>query len=101
APLREPERGALSGDTQVAPQRELEPAGQAPAGDRGDRRLRGRQAREPERALGRAEARRERLDGLQVGAGAKGNAAGPGEDQGARVVVRLEALEALGEQLGG
>ena len=51
APLGEAELRARGRDAQVAPQRQLEPAGQAPAGDRGDRRLARRQAREPERAL--------------------------------------------------
>ena len=53
AALGEAERGALGGDPQVAPQRQLEAAGEAPAGDRGDRGLRRRPAREAERAVRR------------------------------------------------
>ena len=58
-------------------------------------------AGEAERALGQVQPRAERLDRLQVGAGAEGHAAGAGEDQHARVVVGLEALEGLAERLGG
>ena len=50
AALGEAERRALGGDPQVAPQRELEAAGQAPAADRGDRRLGRREAGEAQRA---------------------------------------------------
>ena len=89
------------GDPQVAPQRQLEPAGQAPAGDRGDRRLRRDHAREAERAARVVQARAEALDRLQVGAGAERHAAGAGEDQHARVVVGLEAVVGVGDQLGG
>ena len=60
AALGEAERRALGGDPQVAPQRELEAAGQAPAGDRGDRRLGRRQAGEAQRPVGVVEARRRR-----------------------------------------
>ena len=91
AALGEAERRALGGDPQVAPQRQLEPAGQAPARDRGDRRLRRRQAGEAQRPVLEVEARRERLDRLQVGARAERHAAGAGEDQHAGVVVGLEA----------
>ena len=52
APLGEAEPRGLGGDPQVAPQRQLEAAGQAPARDRGDRRLRRREPREAHRALG-------------------------------------------------
>ena len=44
--------GVLGGDAQVAPQRQLEAAGQAPARDRGDRRLGRDEAREAERPVG-------------------------------------------------
>ena len=52
APLGEPEPARLGGDPQVAPQRQLEPAREAPARDRGDRRLRGAQPGEAERPVG-------------------------------------------------
>ena len=48
-----PKRASRRRDPQVAPQRELEAAGQAPARDGGDRRLRRGEAREAERAAGR------------------------------------------------
>ena len=101
APLGEAELRPGRRDPQVAPQRELEAAGQAPALDRGDRRLRRRQPREPERALGRLQARGERLDRLQVGARAEAHAAGAGDDEHARVVVGLERAERLEQPLGG
>ena len=88
APLGEAEAGVLGRDPQVAPERQLEAAGQAPAGDRRDRRLRRRQAGEPIGPSGRCRARRRSLarrdargrrrgrlrplgDRLQVGAGAE------------------------------
>ena len=51
AALGEAEPRVRVADAQVAPQRELEAAGEAPAADRGDRRLRARQAGEAERAV--------------------------------------------------
>ena len=79
-------------DAQVAPQRELEAAGQAPAADRGDRRLATAVRRvKPSGPVGRVEALGEGLDRLEVGARAERDAAGAGEDQHARVVVGLEA----------
>ena len=44
AALGAAERGGGGGDAQVAPERELEAAGEAVAADRGDRRLRRRRA---------------------------------------------------------
>ncbi len=112
--LGEPEPGVGRRDPQVAPERELEPAGQAPAGDRGDRRLRGRQPAEPERAvgtlvepggdlrLGVVAGERGALlgDRLQVGAGAERLRPLAGEDEDAGLVVGLEAVEALAQQVG-
>ena len=75
----QPKVAVVVGDAQVAPERELEAAGEAVAGDRGDRRLGRREAGEAERAAGRVGV--ERLDRLQVGAGAEGLLAGAGEDE--------------------
>src|SRR4051812_7312140 len=101
APLREPERGSLCCDPQVAPQRQLHAARQAPAGDRGDRGLGRDPACEAERAGGGGEPWSERLDRLQVGPGAERDAARAGEDQDARVVILDELLVAGLEQVGG
>ena len=62
--------------------------------------LRRRQPGEAERALRRLEARGERGDRLQVGAGAEAHAAGAGDDQHARVVVGLEGAVGLQQPLG-
>ena len=81
---------------QVAPQRQLEPAREAPAGDRGDRGLRRCPAREAERAarprpaVGRASS-----IAFRSAARAEGELTGAGEDHHARRVVGLEALEPL------
>src|SRR6185503_7958764 len=64
APLGEAQPGALGRDPQVAPQRQLEAARQAPPLDRRDSRLRGDPTRESERAAGVVETRGERLDRL-------------------------------------
>ena len=101
APLREAEGRTARGHAQVAPQGELEPAGQAPARDRRDRRLRRDPPGEAERPLRQHQPRDERLDGLEVGAGAEGLLAAAGEHEDARLVVGLEALDGTGEQLGG
>ena len=83
---------------QVAPERQLEPARQAPAVDRRDRRLRGGEPAEAHRPGRVLDVEVERL---QVGAGAERLSAGPGEDQDAGAVVGLEALEALAQAGGG
>ena len=85
AALGAAERGGGGGDAQVAPERELEAAGEAVAGDRGDRRLGGGEAGEAERAAGGVGV--ERLDRLQVGAGAEGCVARAGEDEHRGVIV--------------
>ncbi len=96
-----PSREPSVGYPQVAPQRQLEPAGQAPAADRGDGRLRRREPGEPQRPVGQPQPRRERLDRLQVGARAERLAARAGEHQHARLVVGLEPAVGLGQQVGG
>src|SRR5581483_245100 len=100
ASLGEPEARPARGDPQVAPQRQLEPARQAPAFDRGDRRLRGRQPGEPERPALRAQPRPERVERLEVGAGAERDAAGAGQHQDPSLVVGHEPRVALGERVG-
>ena len=69
AALEEAEGRLRGGDPQVAPERQLDPAGQAPAVDRGDRRLGGRQPGRPHRPVGMVDVEVHRL---QVGAGAEG-----------------------------
>jgi hypothetical protein len=101
AALGEAEPAGLGGDAQVAPQRQLEPPGQAPAGDRGDRGLRRDQAGEAERAVVELQPRPEGLDRLEVGAGAEGQLAGAGQHQHAGVRVVDEALVGGGQQVGG
>ena len=99
APLGEAEPGARRGDPQVAPQRELEAAGQAPAGDGGDRRLGRGEAGEAERAAGGVSF--ERLERLEVGAGAECLVARAGDDQRAGAVVVREGAEPVVERLRG
>ena len=89
------ERRALGGDPQVAPQRQLQAARQAEAGDRGDRRLGRRQAREAHRALRAHQPLAQGVGGLQVGARAEGHAAGAREHHHARILVGLEAQVGL------
>ena len=98
APLEQAERRVLGRDPQVAPQRDLEPAGQAPAADRGDRGLGRRHAREPHRPLWVLDLEVHRL---QVGARAERDAAGARQHHHPRAVVGLEALQGLAQQLGG
>ena len=93
-PKVEPRRG----DPQVAPERQLDPAGQAPAVDRGDRRLGRGEPGRPHRPVRVVDVEVHRL---QVGAGAEGLAAGAGEDEDAGALVGLEVLQALAERLGG
>ena len=108
ARLERAELRPLGGDPDVARQRQLEPAGQRPAVDGGDRRLGDpvQAAREPAEA-GRDvvahPARRRLLDdrrdvGLEVGAGAEG-VAGAGEDRDVDRVVVAEVLPGRPEQL--
>ena len=80
AALEEAEGRAGGGDPQVAPERQLDPARQAPAVDRGDRRLRRGEAGRAHRPVGVVDVEVHRL---QVGAGAEGLAAGAGEDEDA------------------
>ena len=57
--------------------------------------------REAERPARVVQPRREGLDRLQVGSRAERHAARAGHDEHARVVVGLEAVVAVGQQLGG
>ena len=109
APLREAQAGGLGGDSQVAPQRQLEPAGQAPAGDRRDGRLRRGETRESHRPLGpsghriqevRAQSSARLGHRLQVGAGAERLGALAGEHQHPRSVIGLELAEAVEQEPG-
>ncbi len=93
AALEEPEGRVAGGDPQVAPERQLDPSGQAPALDRGDRRLRGGEAGRAHRAVGMGDVEVHRL---QVGPGAEGLAAGAGEDEHAGVLVGLEVAPGRG-----
>ena len=77
AALGEAQARGLGRHPQVAPQRQLEAAGQAPAGDRGDRGLGRDEPREAQRALGGVEAVAQRLERLEVGAGAERQLAAP------------------------
>ncbi len=95
APLGKPQARAGGGDAKVAPKRELESTREREAGDRGDGGLGGREAREPHRPLGRHQPSGERLGGLEVRAGAEGDAAGAGEHEHARPFVGLEGQEPL------
>jgi hypothetical protein len=101
APLGEAELRPLGRDAQVAPQRQLQAAGQAPAGDRGDRGLGRRQTGEAQRAARVGEARGEGLDRLEVGPGAERDVAGAREHEHAGLVVGLEAEVAVAQRLGG
>src|SRR4051794_13406359 len=100
AALGEAELRILGRDPQIAPQRELESARQAPSGDRGDGRLGGRAPGEAERARLAHQAGAERIDRLEVGTRAEGHAPGAGDDQHARAVVGLELLERVLQRVG-
>ena len=101
AALGEAERRALGGNSQIAPERQLEAACEAEAGDRGDRGLARRQPREPERSLAALQPVAERLERLEVGARAEGVLALAGDDERARVVFGLEAREGLVQRRRG
>ena len=96
---RQPNFADRRDDPQVAPQRELEAAGDRVAAAPRRSSAWGRcSPGEAERAAARVGL--ERLDRLQVGPGAEGLVARPGDDQHARVLVLAERVEVL-EQLGG
>ena len=102
-----PKMASLAGDAQVAPQGELDAAGDGVALDRGDHRLGQPQPRRPHwpvapcprrgrRGVVRV-ARRRMPRRRAVGAGAE-RAAGAGEDRDARAVVGIECAERVGER---
>ena len=97
-----PEHRVLLGHAQIAPQRQLQPAGHGVAGDRGDHRLGqphpGR-AHRPVAVVVDAVAGRG-PDGLQVGAGAE-RAARAVEHRDRRVGVGVERAEGVGQRGGG
>ena len=92
---RQPRRGGRSRDAEVAPTRQLEPAGDAPPLDRGDHRLGQLEAGRAERA-----ARAQPGEVMQVGAGAE-RAVVAGEDRDLRVRVGLEREERVEQPLRG
>ena len=98
---RQPKRRPAGRDPQVAPEGQLEPAGDAPTVDRGDRRLARGAPGKAQRSARTLHPGGERFDRLEVGAGAEGLVAGAGEDQHPRVGVRFEALERLLQRVGG
>ena len=95
AALEETEGRLGRGDAQVAPERQLDSAGEAPAVDRGDRRLGRGEAGRAHRPVRVVDVEVHRL---QVGAGAEGLAAGAGEDEDAGALVGLEVGQALPER---
>ena len=88
------EHGVLGRDAQVAPQRQLEPAGDGVAFDRRDRRLRQQHARDAQRTVAVSATRLPRPlgDRLQVGAGAE-RAVGAGQHGDARARRRRRSGE--------
>ena len=96
------EHGVARGDAEIAPQRELETAGDRVPFDRGDHRLREQHPRRTHRAVA------VRLhdvaaavgDGLEVGARAE-VAARAGQDRDIVVIVAVERAERVGELGGG
>ncbi len=90
------------GDPQVAPQRELQAAGDGVALDGRDHRFRqqqpGRAHRRGTVGAGRIRLHRPGADRLEVGAGAEG-AAGAGQDGDARVRVGVEGEEGVVQRL--
>ena len=95
APLEAPEARALPAHPQVAPRRQLEAAGDAPAFDGGDHRLRQLQAGRTERP-----ARSQGREVGEVGAGAEGPLVAV-EHGHLGVVVGLEGEELVVQPLGG
>ena len=102
APAEHAEHGVARRDAQVAPQRELEPARDREAFDRGDDRLREQHARRPHRsvAVGHAPVAAAVADRLEVGARAE-RAAGAGEHRDVVRVVGVEVAERIGEERRG
>ncbi len=96
------EHGVPCGDAQVAPERQLEAAGDGVALHRGDHRLREQHARGAHRpvAVGCRAVAAAARHRLEVGARTE-VARSPGEDRGREVVVRVEAAEGRRELLGG
>ena len=90
---KRPKVESRGGDPQVAPERQLDAAGEAPAVDRGDRRLR---RGEPGRAHRPVRVVDVEVHRLQVGAGAEGLAAGAGEDEDAGARRRPRSRAAPG-----
>ena len=105
APAVDAEHRVLGGDAQVAPDRQLEPAGDRVALDRGDHRLAEQHPRRPDRpvAVGLDPAARgaARLaHRLEVGAGAE-LAARAGQHRDGQRVVGVEAPERVGQRVRG
>ena len=93
------EPGPARGDDQVAGQRDLEPAGDREALDRGDERL-ARRALDDAREAAVADPRALAGDeGLEVHAGAEARARA-GEDADREVAVGVELVERRGDPLG-
>ena len=112
-PAEHAEHRILLDHPQIAPQRELEPAGHGVPGDGGDHRLRQQHARGTHRAVGGEpiegvadSGRRDavlagrRRHRLEIGAGAE-RAVIAEQHAHARVVVALEGEEGVGERAGG
>ena len=97
-PAEHAEHRVARGDAQVAPQRELEPARDRVALDRGDHGLRQQHPRRSHRAvaLGLNAVAAVVADRLQVGAGAE-RAARAGEHRDVVRVVGVERAERVGE----
>ncbi len=95
------EDGVAGGDAQIAPQRELEPAGDGMTFHRRDDGLVEQHAGRAHRpvAVGRGPVAAAGRDRLEVGAGAE-RAAGAGEDRDIAVGVVLEGAEGVGQRLG-
>jgi hypothetical protein len=100
AAAKDAEHRAALDDAQIAPERELETAGDGVAADCGDPRLLGLEARRPERRG----ARRLQADGVveraQIGARTKG-AVGAGEHADVHRGVGVDGNHGLEERVGG
>ncbi len=93
-PAEHPEHRALFGHPQVAPQRELQAAGDRVATDRGDHRFGQHHSRRPHRARAGPVYRVgfRRAERLQIGSGAKGSVVAP-QHRHRCGVVAIELLE--------
>src|SRR5439155_9833310 len=100
-PVERPELRLLPGDAEVTPGRQLHPTGEAVAVDGGDGRLSRIERSEAHRpGVDRPRVTHQRVDPLEVGAGAERHTPGAGDDQDASLIVGAEFVDRSGQLPG-